>query len=376
MTDSDSGIIGIVTIPDVTNYSPERINRSIGRILQQDYEVDFVGAERASDLIRSHFDLYSYYTRSRSNDLLRKLLLVPLTVLTVVRYVFERDPDVLVSFGNLGINGLICTLVSRVTAITSVVRVTSDLHEIWRYQATWRGKLSIFVRNNVLGHLAVRFADHVITLGPRMQRKLIDRGISADKIHIAPQPPQVETIDREAEIDLRVEYSIPDDADIVLFVGYFKQSKGPKRLVRTIEYVLERDDDVHFVVAGSGGSYDDYVRSTLAEYDAVHMTGWIDHDDLYDYYTQADIFLQTSNTEGLPNVVLEGLYYGVPVVATDSGGEVIEYVTNIGDEYEELGQFIINRHERVVLDELPEMATPEGNERRYQTLFACIIDAH
>lgn len=374
MSDSDSGTIGIITIPDATSYSPERINRSIGRILQRDYAVDFVGTERASKQIRHHFDIYTYCTRTRSNAPLRKLLLVPLTIITLMRYVLDRDPDVLASFGNLSVNGLVCAVVSTFTSTTSVVRITSDLYEIWRQQATWTGKMSVFFRNNVFGHLAVRLADHVITLGPRMSAKLTDRGVPADKIHVVPQPPQVETTDREVEIDVRAEYGIPDDADIILFVGYFKQSQGPRRLVRTIEYVLERDDGVHFLVLGSGGSYEEYVRSALADYDAVHMTGWIDHDDLYDYYQQADVFLQTSNTEGLPNVVLESLYYGVPVVATDSGGEVVEYVTNIGDNYEELGQFIIKRDERIVLDQLPEMATPEGNECRYRTVFAQIIE--
>lgn len=374
MNELDPGTIGIVTIPDVTNYSPERINRSIGRILQRDYNIDFVGTECASDTIRRHFDIYTYYTRTRSNDLLRKLLTVPLTLLTVLRYVLNRDPDVLVSFGNLSVNGLACAVVSTVTSATSVVRITSDLYEIWRYQATWFGKLSMFVRNNVLGHLAIRLADHVITLGPRMRAKLTDRGVPADKIHIVSQPPQVETTNRDIEIDVRTEYGIPDDADIVLFVGYFKQSKGPKRLVRTIKYVLERDDDVHFLVVGSGGSYEDYVRSALAEYDAVHMAGWVDHANLYDYYQQADILLQTSNTDGLPNVVLESLYYGVPVVATDSGGEIIEYVTNIGDDYEKLGQLIVDRNERVVFDGLPEMATLKGNERQYQAVFRRITD--
>jgi glycosyltransferase involved in cell wall biosynthesis len=47
-------------------------------------------------------------------------------------------------------------------------------------------------------------------------------------------------------------------------------------------------------------------------------------------YRQADLVVQSSLTEGLPNVMLEAAYLGVPVVATDAGGtgEAIEHGVN------------------------------------------------
>ena len=44
-------------------------------------------------------------------------------------------------------------------------------------------------------------------------------------------------------------------------------------------------------------------------------------------YASIDLVVQSSLTEGLPNVMLEAAYLGVPIVATDVGGtgEVIEH---------------------------------------------------
>ena len=44
-------------------------------------------------------------------------------------------------------------------------------------------------------------------------------------------------------------------------------------------------------------------------------------------YAAVDLVVQSSLTEGLPNVILEAAYLGVPIVATDVGGtrEVIEH---------------------------------------------------
>lgn len=47
----------------------------------------------------------------------------------------------------------------------------------------------------------------------------------------------------------------------------------------------------------------------------VHLLGY--KENPYPYYKDADLFVLSSRTEGYPNVVLEALYYGTPVIATD-----------------------------------------------------------
>lgn len=370
--DSKSEKIGVVTISDLTNYSPERVNFSICSVLCEEFDVDLVGPEQTSERIEREFDCYSYVPRSIDNAPLRKLLALPLTILTVVWYIREHRPKALASFGNLPVNGLCCALASAVTSTESVVRITSDVFEIWKYQESIIGKASMFVKHNLLGRAAIHLADEIIVLGPTMKGKLLDEGITEEQINVIPQPLFVNISPSKADgCSIRAKFDVPDSARLVLFVGYFKRSKGPYCLIDTIEFILKRSSNIHFLIVGSGGPHEDTVFQSFADADKVKFAGWVNHDELGHYYDAADVLLQTSQTEGLPNVILEALTYGVPVVATDSGGEVRHYISNIGSTPAELGDLVM-REDDLTLDPLPEAATEPTNGELYRMLFRTV----
>ena len=369
MVQSDQSV-AVVTVPNISEYNPERVNYGICSKLIPEFDVTLLGAEQTSERIESSFEVKSFVTRDYENKWIRRILLIPLTFYLVYMYVRQEQPDVIASFGNLSVNGLVCALFSKLTSSKSVVRVTSDFTNLWKYQTGVPATVGCFVKNNVLGMAAVRLADAVIVLGPVMRKKLKQRDIDESKLWAIPQPLHIEAEESTTSKDVRSELDIPEHARVVLFVGYFKQSKGPERLVRTTECVIEHDSGIHVVIVGSSGEYEEYVRQTLGEYDQVHLTGWVPHEHLPVYFRTADVLLHPSNSEGLPNVVLEALYFELPIVATDSGGEVPVYVSNIGDDYRELSEMILKGE--FVLDSYPDAVRDRESGHRYQQLFKAL----
>jgi len=109
----------------------------------------------------------------------------------------------------------------------------------------------------------------------------------------------------------------------VLYVGNLKVTKGCEDLLRAVPALRSRTGpNVRFVFAGSGPERTRIVElaETLGVGSAVHFVGAVAHDRLPDWYRAADLVCLPSHAEGVPNVLLEAMACGVPIVATRVGG--------------------------------------------------------
>lgn len=151
---------------------------------------------------------------------------------------------------------------------------------------------------------------------------------------------------------------------VVVFVGSLTDEKRPDRLARVFADVARAVPDARLWVVGDGpgrGALEsEFVSAGLT--DRIRYVGATD--DVGSYIAAADVLLLTSDTEGLPGVVLEAAALGVPAVATDVGGVrdaitqgVSGLLADAVDEQElaaSLARLLTNPAERAQLGEAAE----------------------
>ncbi len=78
---------------------------------------------------------------------------------------------------------------------------------------------------------------------------------------------------------------------------------------------------MEFLIVGDGrlrNEIENYLNENNIT-DRVKLTGWIPHDELPDYLNELKLVVLPSYTEGLPNLMLEAMACGTPVLATPVG---------------------------------------------------------
>ena len=107
---------------------------------------------------------------------------------------------------------------------------------------------------------------------------------------------------------------------IVGMVARFSLEKGHQYLIRAIDNLVRKGMDIELRLAGEGALLNDCIKlaQELNLSHRIRFVGLIE--EIHTFYRQLDIFVLPSLYEGLPNVVLEAMATGLPVVATSVDG--------------------------------------------------------
>ncbi len=113
-----------------------------------------------------------------------------------------------------------------------------------------------------------------------------------------------------------------NDRRVVLTVARLVPIKNVRLLLDAVSIVRERIAGVHLVIVGDGPEADALKRlaAALEMSDAVTFAGYVPHADTPAFYRAADVFALSSDFDNSPNVVLEAMACGLPIVTTDVGG--------------------------------------------------------
>ena len=119
----------------------------------------------------------------------------------------------------------------------------------------------------------------------------------------------------------KIKKSLNDRGTVVGYIGRLSEEKGILNFIKAIPEVLEGKSNVRFLIGGDGNLKDkieEYLRKNNIE-DKVELLGWIPRDKLPQYLNELKLVVLPSYTEGLPNLMLEAMACGTPVLATPVG---------------------------------------------------------
>ncbi|MES2715288.1 MAG: glycosyltransferase family 4 protein [Pseudomonadota bacterium] len=111
-------------------------------------------------------------------------------------------------------------------------------------------------------------------------------------------------------------------APVVLTVGNLHEHKGQRLTLEAFALLRQRHAGAQLLVVGEGPdrSWLQARAAALGLADAVRLVGTVPNTELARWYSAADVLVLASSREGWPNVLLESMACGTPVVASDVGG--------------------------------------------------------
>ena len=191
--------------------------------------------------------------------------------------------------------------------------------------------ITLFSKERFRGALVRRTlmnAVRVFCVSESLKAELIPLGVSPDKIDVIENGVDCRKFAPIAKAEARHRLALPSDAKLLLSVGHLRELKGFHLLVEVVRRLNESREQGTVKLLLVGGdypwepSYKERLIRQVADnglQESVMLAGAKAPEELHLWYSAADLFCLASSREGCPNVILESLACGTPVVATPVG---------------------------------------------------------
>jgi len=168
-------------------------------------------------------------------------------------------------------------------------------------------------------------ADHVVAASSDIKENTLKYYNYSGQIETIPWgfvQPQFRRVTR-ANLDL------PEDQIVLVSVGRLVKRKGHGYAIRAVSKLIQQGHQVKYLIIGDGPekrTLRDLVRELNIEENVIFL-GYVSEEVKYQYLTRSDIYLLPSLHEGFGICLLEAMYCGLPIVATNNGGQT-DFLTN------------------------------------------------
>jgi glycosyltransferase involved in cell wall biosynthesis len=225
-------------------------------------------------------------------------------------YVRDFEPDIILSFF-LYPDGYAALKIGKAISVPVVaVSLGSDINRIG-------DPISALHTRTVL-----READFVVTVSDDLRRKAVAMGARTGKVRAITNGCDLSVFHVRDRLWPRQKLGIDPKSKAVVYIGRLDQRKGLCELVEAATVLRPQWPELHVYMVGEGPDRT-LIQSVIEANNAagfVHALPGCSFDEVATWMAAADVVTLPSYMEGCPNVILEALACGRPVVATNVGG--------------------------------------------------------
>lgn len=233
-------------------------------------------------------------------------------IIALGRYLNEAQPDVVVAVRDKANRRALLARRLFGNAARIVMRVgTNNSARFNRHPALKRWRRIRRLRR------AYRANDLVIANSAGVREDVLKlTGLPPDAVKLIPNTTVPPNIDQLAAEPVDHPWFNDPSCPLILGVGRLMRAKDFPTLIRATA-IVRRKMNCRLVILGEGNQRDSLQRAAQAEglVDDFDLPGFVQN--VYAYMARASLFVLSSAWEGLPNVLIEAMATGVPVVATD-----------------------------------------------------------
>lgn len=302
-------------LPDLRGGGAERVSLDLARAFASaGHKVEFVLMKAIGDFLpeaRKQFEIIDLQARQTRN--------VPTAL---ARYLRTKRPDVLIA--NMW-PMTSAAVVGRALSRQSCRLLLVDHSTLSRAYVSWGRIHNTIMRASMWA--TYRLADFVAGVSVGVARDiecLASLGNHSVTVLHNPIPLRAQA-DAAARAQAESLWNCPQ-GERTLTVGSLKDAKNHPLLLRAFAQLSRPTSTLMFVGQGQNEPMLRAIAHNLGIADQVVFAGF--HSDPSPFYATADLFVLSSDYEGLPTVLIEALSFGLPVISTDCPSGPAEILEN------------------------------------------------